>query len=973
MKKTLAITLLLVLQALPLMAQKYTISGTILEKDTKEAVMQASIQLLTAPDSTYVNGVVSNKQGNFSLPPVNGGQYILKVSYIGYKNKFMNLHVTGNKNVGTIALEPDAILLKEAVVTAEAPQVQVKEDTLVFNSSAYRTPEGAMLEELVKKLPGAEISDDGTIKINGKEVKKIMVNGKEFFGGDVKTGIKNLPAEMVDKLKTYDKKSDLARITGIDDGEEETVLDLTVKKGMAQGWFGNADLGVGNKKRYTARGMLNRFDDGSQISLIASANNTNDMGFSGGGGGPRFRRNEGLTAQKMVGLNFAKQTDKVEFGGSIRYNYTDNDVIKRGYDQMFLTSGNSYSNSNSLGRNKNPRLNIDFRLEWKPDSLTNIIFRPNFSYAKTNNRAVAQTGTFSDDPFEWVENPNDYIDLAAYDTQADPLGSIRINAANSTSKTQSHSTKAEATLQVNRRLNSKGRNLTFRGRWGFNNNTNKNFMESRTRYFLLQNYQGEDSILVRNQYIHIPTNTHTYLGQVTYSEPIARATYLQFSYQLEYKYNTSNRKTYDLQNFDWNIDNDLPAGYETHEVDSLGKYAKYKYFNHQAMVSLRFIRTKYQLNAGITLQPQHTVLSYRRSYYEVDTTRNVFNFSPNVDLRVRFSKVSQLRFNYRGRSSQPDMEDLLPIVDNSNPQNIVKGNPGLKPSFTHRAMLMYNTYNQERQRGMSTFVMFSATQNGISSSRTYIRETGGWITQPKNINGNWNINGNFMYNSALRRNQKFTYTSFTNIRYTNNVGYLTDDATYEEQKNTTTDLLLSERLNGSYRNDWLEIGINGSISYEWEKDKLRPDNNQEPYTFSYGANTTITFPWNMSFTTNITNQSRRGYDDSSMNRNELIWNAQLAQSFLKGAASLSVEWNDILHQQSNIMRSLTSSGRSVYTYNGVNSYFMVHFIYRLNIMGSKKAREQMRERGERRGFGGPPPGGGFGGGRPPGGGGGRPF
>ena len=252
-------------------------------------------------------------------------------------------------------------MLAEAVVTAEAPQVQVVEDTLVYTSSAYRTPEGAMLEELVKKLPGAEIDDEGNVKINGKDLSKIMVDGKEFFGGDVKTGLKNLPVDMIEKLKTYDKKSDLARITGIDDGEEETVLDLTVKKGMNQGWFGNADVAGGTEDRYMGRFMLNRFVDKTQVSVVGSANNVNDQGFSGGGGPPRWRRNNGLTATKMLGVNFATQTDKLELGGSARYNYQDGDIASIGSTEDFLPDGNSYSNSNSRQRNKAKNFNADFR------------------------------------------------------------------------------------------------------------------------------------------------------------------------------------------------------------------------------------------------------------------------------------------------------------------------------------------------------------------------------------------------------------------------------------------------------------------------------------------------------------------------------------------------------------------------------------------------------------------------------------
>ncbi|MDM8336769.1 TonB-dependent receptor [Mediterranea massiliensis] len=966
MKRLIGGIALLLLATLSVFAQtkRVTVSGRVVE-DTGEPAVQATVQLLSLPDSTFTTGIASNEKGYFSLPRVKAGKYVLKVSYIGFKNKLIPLQLTAsapNKNVGTVKLETDAIMLAEAVVVAEAPQVQIVEDTVAFNSSAYRTPEGAMLEELVKKLPGAEVDDDGNVKINGKEISKIMVDGKEFFGGDVQTGLKNLPVDMIEKLKTYDKKSDLARITGIDDGEEETVLDLTVKKGMNQGWFGNVDVAGGTEKRYMGRAMVNYFYDKTQVSLIAGANNVNDQGFSAGGGGPRWRRNNGLTAKKMIGINFATQTDKIELGGSARYNYSDGDIASVGSTENFLTSGNSYSNSNTLSRNRNKRFSADFRMEWRPDTMTNIIFRPDFSYGKTDNLSSSESGTFNDDPYSLVENPNDYLNLDNL-AQNDPLREVRVNAINSGTLNDNKDITANATLQVNRKLNSKGRNITFRGRFSYGDSESNQFTESMTNYFLLQNYLGGDSVLIRNQYINTPTKDYNYRLQLTYSEPIARATFLQFSYQFQYKYSESDKSTFDLQPFsDWGLGATLPDGYEENEIDSLGKYAEYRYYNHDASVALRFIREKYQLSAGMSFQPQHTILSYKRGDYMIDTTRNVFNFAPNIDFRYRFSKVSQLRFTYRGRSSQPSMENLLPIVDNSNPQNIRIGNPGLKPAFTHTMRFFYNTYDADKQRGIIAHANFSATQNSISNSRIYNEATGGWTTTPKNINGNWNAFGMFGFNTALK-NKKFTINTFSNASYVNNVAYLTDSQTRVENKNTTTNLTLNERLNGTYRNDWFEFGLNGTLSYSIEKDKLTPDNNQQPYTFSYGATTTVSMPWSMSLSTNIANQSRRGYRDASMNRNELIWNAQLSQTFLKGAATISFEMYDILRQQSNITRSLTADGRSVYEYNGVNSYCMLHFIYRLNIFGGKAARDKMNQRHGPGpgGFGGPR---GFGGRRP---------
>ena len=968
MKKVIIGTVLLLTTALSAFSQtkNITVAGRVIEDDTKEPAVQATVQLLSLPDSAFAAGIATTAQGYFTLPKVQAGKYVLKVSYIGFQPTVLPLQLSAqnpNKNVGTLALKTDAVMLAEAVITAEAPQVQVVEDTLMYNSSAYRTPEGAMLEELVKKLPGAEIDDDGNVKINGKDLKKIMVDGKEFFGGDVKTGLKNLPVDMVDKLKTYDKKSDLARVTGIDDGEEETVLDLTVKKGMNQGWFGNADLGAGTKDRYTGRMMLNRFVDKTQFSIIGSANNVNDQGFSGGGGGPRWRSNNGLNATKMLGANFATQTNKLELGGSVRYNFQDADISSINSSERFLQNGNSYSNSNNKNRNKGTNLNADFRMEWKPDTLTNIIFRPNFSYGRTNNASRSESGTFNEDPFNLIVNPNDYLNFD--NLSDDPLKDIRVNATNSASLSKGKSLSGNATLQVNRKLNNRGRNLTFRGVFGYGDNDNDQYTQSETRYYQLLNHLGGDSILYRNQYITTPTRNYNYTAQVTYSEPIAKATFLQFSYQFQYKYSKSDKTTFDLLDYpDWAIGGALPSGYESHAVDSLSKNAEYRYYNHDASVGLRFIRPKYQLNVGMSFQPQNSTLSYKKGDYMIDTTRTVFNFAPNMDLRFRFSKVSQLRFTYRGRSNQPTMENLLPITDNSNPLNIRMGNPGLKPSFAHTMRLFYNTYNAEKQRGIMTHFSFTATQNSISNSTRYNEETGGLITRPENINGNWNAFGMFGFNTALK-NKKYTINTFTNVNYQNNVAFLYNQDTKNNDRNTSTGLTLGERVTGSYRNDWFEFSLNGSINYTAERNKLRPENNQEPYTYSYGASTNITMPWKMTLATNIANQSRRGYRDSSMNRDELIWNAQLAQSLLKGAATVSFEVYDILRQQSNISRSLSADMRSVSEYNGINSYCMVHFIYRLNIFGSKAAREKMMNSG-RRGFGGPGrgPGGGFGGGHP---------
>lgn len=320
MRKTLLLMLLACLFAAA-SAQEKKISGTVSDGTTHEAVPFVTVQLLKT-DSAFVCGTATDSNGTFSLSAPANGRYLLKMSSVGYKPAFRNVAMTDNKNInlGKLSLEADAIALKGTTVTAQASKVVLSKDTFIYNASAYRTPEGSTIEELVKRLPGAQIDDDGKITINGKEVKKIKVDGKEFMTGDTKTALKNLPTSIVNKIKAYDEKSDLAKVTGIDDGNEQTVLDFGVKPGMNRGLFGNADISYGTKDRYSERLMGAYFSSRVRTMLLGNANNTNDMGFPGGGGRGNFGRGRnGLNVAKMLGTNFNYDNRKnFQLDGSVR-------------------------------------------------------------------------------------------------------------------------------------------------------------------------------------------------------------------------------------------------------------------------------------------------------------------------------------------------------------------------------------------------------------------------------------------------------------------------------------------------------------------------------------------------------------------------------------------------------------------------------------------------------------------------------
>ena len=960
------------------------ISGKVIESDSQEPVAQTTVRLLKS-DSTMVTGSLTNLDGIFRVKAPANGNYIVQVTCVGFKPYTKNVKISADKDIalGTIELKPDAIMLKGATVTGQAAKVTLKEDTFVYNASAYRTPEGSVVEELVKKLPGAQVDDDGKITINGKEVKKILIDGKEFMTGDTKTAMKNLPTSIVERVKAYDQKSDLARVSGIDDGEEETVLDFGIKRGMNRGYMVNADLAAGTRSRYSGRIFAGMQSSDLKIFIPMSANNVNDMGFPGGGGGRFGGGRQGLTATKMLGfnLNYEKK-DRFKLDASIRWNHSNVDAVVRRSTEDFM-SGNSSTFSNNLTSNmsRTNSWNARFRLEWTPDSLTNIMMRPQFNYNSNDGLGEGYSMTFDEDPFKTIKDPFDDEELQKLIDK----GVVKNRNVNN-SISYSDSKSAGGWLQLNRRLNSKGRNITLRFSGNVGEGMSRSFTNSLVEYYQLVNQFGEDSTYQANRYAVTPTKNWNYGLRATYSEPIFRQVYLQFSYQYQYSYTKSDRATYDFSNFaadffgvtpryrGWDDYLALLGGspLEGFRDDKLSRFSEYRNYNHTAEIMLRVVRKAYNLNIGFQVMPQRSHFTQDYQGVHTDTVRTVTNIAPTADFRWKISNVSQLRFNYRANSSQPSMSDLLDITDNSDPLNVRKGNPGLKPSFTQNFRLFYNNYIQNHQRSIMANVSFSTTRNSISNMVTYDAASGGRTTRPENINGNWNAFGMFMFNTAIDSAGFFNVNTFTTLSYNNSVGYVSVGRNTDSQKSTTKSTTVGERLAASYRNSWLEFELNGSLEYMHARSELQSNNNLDTWTFSYGGSLQLTAPWGTQLSTSMNMNSRRGYNDASMNTNELIWNAQVSQSFLRGnALTLSLQFYDILHRQSTFSRTVDAMRRSDTEYNAITNYAMLHVIYRLNIFGSGSNRGPQGgpggPGGGRRGggFGGPGgggrPGGGFGG------------
>lgn len=959
-----------------------TVSGRVLEMDgeLQRAVESASVRALSLPDSSYVSGVATDSVGNFRLKGLKQGKYAILVELMGYETISKNVQLTAQNPsaaLGDIMLANDDVLLADATVTAAAIQVSVREDSIVYNANAFRVQEGSMLEDLIKKLPGAEISDEGVIKINGKEVKKILVNGEEFFSDDPKVAAKNLPANMVDKLKNYERKSDFSRTTGIDDGEEEVVLDLEVKKDMLKGWSGNVFAGMGSESRYEAALNANRFRQDGHLTIIGNANNTNNKGYNemgDGGRGGWGGNNRGVTASKSAGLTFAREfSEKLKVGADVRYGHSSSDAsTKRHSDTQFTDSTGEFSDSYSSSVRTRDDYNMNARIEWKPDTLTTLIFRPNFSASKTTSGSNSNSRT---DGWDYVYDP------AGAFLRIDTAG---VNENLSSSQGEYSNFQIGGNLNFIRRLNSKGRNFSINLRYNYQKSTSDDYSYSKLDYF-----QAADRSQQYNRFNDGENTNHSLNAGFSYSEPLWTGIFLQFNYNFSYRKATSNRYGYE---YDYADHEYQPSGWDDvnwgalQPDTTLSSCYENLYMTHDVGLNMRHVTDKYNLSYGVSLLPQRSETNniFGPNMDRGKITQDVLNWSPNLNFRYRFTKQESLRVRYRGRSSAPSIDNLQEVISKTDPQNIRYGNPGLKPSFSHNVNIDYNRFNIDTRRSFITFANFSTTQNNTTNMTLYDRTTGARVSRIMNINGNWNGNINFGFNTPLDSKNRFFINTFSHAGYSENVSL--DNANMElseiqqivndhggkgeeitsvtdlspEQinwfsapKSKTRNLTLGQNLSASYQNDWLEFRLNGSINYSKVTNNTQETNNRETFDYRAGGNTTILLPWNISLATDCNYTHRQGYS-AGLKNNEVMWNAQISKSFLKGnAATIRFKIYDILREQSNVSRSISAITITDTEYNTLGSYFMFNFIYKFNTLGKDSGSADRRQ--------GPP---GMGGGRP---------
>lgn len=854
-------------------------------------------------------------------------------------------------------------LLENLEVVGNMPKVQVVEDTLIYNADAFRLPEGSVLEELIERIPGAEV-EDGKVTINGKEVKKILLDGKEFFLGDMNTALKNIPTAIVDKLKHYEEKSDMAKVTGIDDGQEQPVIDVRVKRGMNRGYNLTADAAYGTHNRYADRLNANMFQGNTRISFVGNANNANDRTTPGrggrGGSNGRGGGSNGLRASKSTGFNASYDNKKtLLLDGNLTWNHADGDALSTSSSESFVSRTGAFSNSSSKSFDRSNSWNTSWRIEWKPTQDWNIQLRPTASINTNDRLNSSSSGSFNQDPYLYMVDP-----LAEMESLID-ADSIRVNSSGNYRMNYSRSRNLGTSLQVNRKFGTNGRNLTLRADISYSDSEGNSISQNHTRYYKRRGHDGNDSIRYTNRYNETPSHNNNYSLQMTYSEPVWKNTFLQFSYQFQYRNNVSDQSTYDFRKLGGIFGDGIEPAYRNWDEyiatvpvdlfvrdDSLSRYSSQQNYIHNLNLSLRFVREKYNLSLGMRYTPQ--TQKFVRDYLnkDVDVSRTTYNLSPTMTFRYTFSRQHTLNVDYHGNTQQPSITQLLDITDDSNPQYISMGNPNLKPSYTNNLNIRYNKYIVDRRQSIAFNSTLSTTSNSISNKVTYDETTGARTTQPENINGNWNASGNFLFTSALDKDANWNFSTSTDGRYNNYVSYININRSAEPEKNETKTTTLSERIQASFRNSWLELEFNGRVNYSRAINKLQSTANRETWQYSYGCSFNFILPWGMTIDTSINQMSRRGYSNASFNTDEFVWNGQISQELLpKKKLVVSLQFYDILHNQSNYSRQVNENRRSDTWYNSINSYAMLHVVYQIRNFGGRAGRN-IGNGGGGRGYGG---------------------
>lgn len=900
-------------------AQNWSIQGSIKDSIANRALNAATVSLVYAKDSSLVSFSRTNEAGAFSFKNVVPGAYLISVSYVGYQPKWVPVINTADKSVemGTIYMN-DVNVVSTVTVNARRPPVVINGDSIEFNSENFKTAPNAVVEDLLKKMPGMEVDKSGGITVNGKTVTKVFVNGKEFFTGDPKMATKNLPADAVDKIQVYDRKSDQAMFTGIDDGSEETAINLKLKKDRNRSTFGKVSGGAGTPSVFDAQGNINVINNDEQFSTIVGANNTNRQNFSSrnivnfsGGGGGRPGAGAGVTIN--IGGGGSGETDANAQGIAETYSIGSN------YSNLFNSKKIEFNANAAISDVERINNSISFTQNLTPNSQFNRKANSNSinrnqqqSFGSTIDHKISETFSYRFTPsLSWQETSSSSEDSTITRLGLDPNGVIS-NRNSTTASSNADAVNASSNLLLRKKFAKKGRTISSTITQSYNQ-SNSRGSQYTSQYFYASGMLISDSIL--DQQNIRKGNTTTYSANLIYTEPISKRALLEFNTYLSKSIGSSSRKVYD-QNQTTDA-YDLLNTRLTNEFNSAYTYSG-------GGMSFRSNQKKFNFATGVSIQ--NAILNGENISAKTKLSQRFQDILPNANFRYNFSQTKNLNIDYRTSTNQPSITQLQPVLDQSNINRQVIGNPDLKRSYAHNLNIRF--FSSKILAGKSFFSTLNAsTTNNSIVNYDSVLPNRTILSKPVNVNGAYRINGTMNYGFGIKKlNSRLSFG--LNGGLNNSISYANGQLNTIVTKSTGPSMTYSYILD-----EVIDISLSARYAYSKTTNEISPNLNTNFLTKVFGADMTNYLPFNIVLNQSLNYTINSGRAEG-FNTAVPIWNASFSKFFMKNKrAELRMSAFDLLNKNIGINRNVSQNQIVDRSYNVISQYFLLSFTYSLQKSG----------------------------------------
>ncbi len=916
------------------------VKGIIADSTNGKGIDKAIVGLVEKQEPSDTTYTYTDENGVFNFEKVPAGNFSVIITISGFKPTAKYVAISTPQktvNLGTILLPNLTKVLGEILV--ESAPITIKEDTVEYRADAFKVKEGALVEDLLKKLPGVQVDKDGNIKAQGKDVKRVLVNGKEFFGGDPKTATRELPADMIDKVQVIDDYGDQANLSGIKDGEAEKVMNFQLKKDKNQGYFGRTTVGGGSHERYLASVNGNYFKNDKQISLFSNSNNTNASLFNFGSGGNRGmgsmmragqsmmsdlggsgsianamnsgdagflqtggNNSSGVTSTNSIGFNYRDQWGtKVIAYGSYSYSHrntqSSNLTSKENIFPRRIISDNRNTTSLTSGDNHRVYMNIEYKI----DSFNYLKISPGITYGNNDGN-----------------NLTPYFELRSNDTLSQKGNIAELN--------NSKSPNINATILYNHTFKKRGRNFSANINLGSSENNSESDNRNTTINYLPPFTGTLQQFLLTNQ-----ENDNRNIGmRITYSEPLSKIRALDLTYGHNFSYTRNNRDIFTI---------DPTSGGKTFNPVLSNDYEN-DFYTDRVSATIRTTAKKYNYTLGLSAQ-QVNLKGYSISSDSAYKPIRRVNVFPVARFSYKFTKSKSLNVHYNGNAQQPSFTQLQDVTDSSNRQYIRRGNPNLKPSINHNMNITFNDFNFITGRVLFTSLSFSKIQNQIVYNNT-ILNNGAQSSSPENVKGYYNANAFYTYSKPFK-NRKYIVSLNGRFNFNHNINLVNNS------KTVGNNYIISNGINLEFNHkEWLELGAGAnynlnSIKYSSENKAINSGfQNQEYSSWVLSSNINLTFPKNWVLKYDFDYTLNNGLS-GSVGKNLAIMNASLEkQLFKKRNGILRLQAFDLFNQNTNIYRSVTANSIIDTRSNKLTRYFMLSFTLRL-----QKFKGQQPQQGNR--------------------------